>query len=213
MQSILEQKVCCRNPGSGKRCPLSQWVSWWVGEPIAPSPPTRHQEAAQMSLGSRLSPVSSSCNPGGGCRERCRSCARALLVTEAGGSKRCGVGRRSEQSLQRGTELGSVPVASTYWLHGHGQGLSLCPPLKRATILPHRMILRLNKKKSVSEALRTVPSTLSVLIHVASQNSFGSSPSYIQVGSAAGVSSSKELEGSAETCSSVENQNLAYPLS
>lgn len=66
LQSIQEQKVCCRNPGSGKRCPLSQWVSWWVGEPIAPSPPTRRQEAAQMSLGSRLSPVSSSCNPGGG---------------------------------------------------------------------------------------------------------------------------------------------------
>lgn len=66
LQNMQEQKVCCRNPGSGKRCPLSQWVSWWVGEPIAPSPPTRRQEAAQMSLGSRLSPVSSSCNPGGG---------------------------------------------------------------------------------------------------------------------------------------------------
>lgn len=92
-------------------------------------------------------------------------------------------------------------------------GLSLCPPLKRATILPHRMILRLNKRKSVSEALGTVPGTLSVLIHVASQNSFGSSPSYIQVGFAAGISSSKELEGSAETCSSVENQNVMYPLS
>lgn len=65
----------------------------------------------------------------------------------------------------------------------------------------------------MSEALHTVPSTLSVLIHVASQNSFGSSPSYIQVGSAAGVSSSKELEGSAETCPSVENQNVVYPLS
>lgn len=66
LQNMQEQKVCCRNPGFGKRCPLSQWVSWWVGEPIAPSPPTRRQEAAQMSLGSRLSPVSSSCNPGGG---------------------------------------------------------------------------------------------------------------------------------------------------
>ena len=109
------------------------------------------------------------------------------------------MGRGSEQSLQRGSELGSGPDSSTCWFRGCGRGLSLCPPLKRATILPHRMILRLNKRKSVSEALGTVPDTLSVPIHVASQNSFDSSPSYVQVGSAAGVCSSKELEGSAET--------------
>lgn len=51
------------------------------------------------------------------------------------------------------------------WLCGPGQaaGVNLQNPLKRAIILPHRMVLELNEINSTCEALGTVTSRLSVL--------------------------------------------------
>lgn len=68
---------------------------------------------------------------------------------------------------------------------GPPTGLKPQCPLKRAIILPHRMILGLNEINSVCKALVQWLAHCQCSINVVSENVFSSSPTCVQVGSAA----------------------------
>lgn len=96
---------------------------------------------------------------------------------------RCG-----KRAWVRAQRLGDRPGLHIRLLHPGGVALvGVKPqyPLKRAIILPHRMILGLNEINSMCEALTQRLADCQCSVNGASPNYFRSSPSYGQVESAA----------------------------